>query len=118
MTDIMLFAAGLGTRMRPLTDHLPKPLVPVGDTTLFDHAYGFTQIPAVGKRIANIHAHADKMRAHLAGQSVTISDESSLLRDTGGGLRHALPLMQGDPVMTMNTDPIRSHTFCQLGKIT
>lgn len=108
MTDILLFAAGLGTRMRPLTNTRPKPLIPVGDTTLIDHALGFTDIPQIGRRVVNTHYMADQIARHLAERPVTISDETNLLRDTGGGLRHALPLLTGDPVLTLNTDAIWS----------
>ena len=106
MTDVMLFAAGLGTRMRPLTDTLPKPLIPVGQTTLLDHALGLTQLPTINNRVVNIHYRADQVRAHLKGKSVTLSDESDELLDTGGGLKNALPLLQGDPIMGLNTDAI------------
>ncbi len=108
MTDILLFAAGLGTRMGPLVADRPKPLVLVGDTTLIDHALQLTQIPDVSGRVVNVHHKADQLRQHLAAKSVTISDETDLLRDTGGGLRHAFPLLQSDPVLTLNTDAVWS----------
>ena len=108
MTDIMLFAAGLGTRMRPLTDDRPKPLVRVGATTLLDHALSLTEVDGIGQRVVNAHYKADQIRTHLAGKTVSISDESAELRDTGGGLKQALPLLQGDPVMGLNTDAIWS----------
>lgn len=108
MTDIILFAAGLGTRMRPLTETLPKPLIPVGKTTLLDHALHLTKVPQIGQRVINVHYRADQIRGHVADKSVSISDETDLLRDTGGGLKHALPLLTGDPVMSLNTDAIWS----------
>ena len=108
MTDILLFAAGLGTRMGALTADRPKPLVQVGGKALIDHALALTDLPCIGHRVVNAHYKAAMIRDHLAAKSVTISDETDLLRDTGGGLRHALPLLQGDPVMTLNTDAVWS----------
>lgn len=92
--------------MRPLTDTLPKPLIPVGQTTLLDHALDLTQLPEIDNRVVNVHYRADQVRTHLYGKPVTISDESSELLDTGGGLKNALPLLQGDPIMGLNTDAI------------
>lgn len=106
MTDILLFAAGFGTRMGALTTDRPKPLVTVGGKALIDHALALTDISAIDRRIVNTHYKADQLHRHLAGKSVSISDESDLLRDTGGGLRHALPLLKGDPVLTLNTDAV------------
>lgn len=108
MIDVMLFAAGLGTRMGTLTKDLPKPLITVGGTTLIDHALALTDVPQIGKRVVNAHFKAAKLRDHLAGKPVSISDESDLLRDTGGGLRHALPLLTSDPILTLNTDAVWS----------
>lgn len=108
MTDIMLFAAGLGTRMGPLVANRPKPLITVAGKPLFDHALDLTALPEIDRRVANVHYMAEMMRAHLAARSVSVSDESDLLRDTGGGLKHALPLLHGDPVMTLNTDAVWS----------
>ena len=108
MTDILLFAAGLGTRMGALTANRPKPLVTVAGTPLIDHALQLVDTPEIGTRVVNVHYLADQMRSHLDGKAVSISDETDLLRETGGGLRHALPLLQSDPVMTMNTDAVWS----------
>ena len=108
MTDrfaVMLFAAGLGTRMAPLTADRPKPLIKVAGRTLLDHALDVTQVPDVNRRVVNVHYFADMVRDHLVGRDVAISAEDPLL-DTGGGLRHALPLLGDSPVMTLNTDAI------------
>ncbi|SEN12318.1 MobA-like NTP transferase domain-containing protein [Loktanella fryxellensis] len=102
---IMLFAAGLGTRMAPLTDRMPKPLIPVAGRTLLDHALALTDLPGIGPRVVNVHYRADMIRAHLTGRDVILSPEDPLL-ETGGGLRHALPLLGDGPVMTLNTDAI------------
>lgn len=107
---ILLFAAGLGTRMGSLTADKPKPLVTVDGRALFDHAVALTQIPEITTRVVNVHYKADMMRAHVAGTDIAVSDETDLLRETGGGLRHALPLLKDGPVMTSNTDAIWKGT--------
>lgn len=102
----MYFAAGLGTRMRPLTATRPKPLVVVGRTTLLDHALELGKAAGVRRHVVNIHYLGEMIARHVAGKDVTISDESEILLDTGGGLKKALPLLDGDPVYTMNTDAV------------
>lgn len=106
MTDIMLFAAGLGTRMGALTADKPKPLIKVAGKTLLDHALDLTATPEIGSIAVNAHYKADQIKDHLKDRSVSISDESDLLRDTGGGLRHALRLLHSDQIMTLNTDAV------------
>ena len=103
--SVMLFAAGMGTRMAPLTTDRPKPLICVAGRALLDHALDLTDVPQVGRRVVNVHYKADMVRAHLAGRDVAISAEDPLL-ETGGGLRHALPLLGAGPVMTLNTDAV------------
>ncbi len=104
--NAMLFAAGLGTRMRPLTDTRAKPLIEVAGKPLIDHALALCQNGPVGQIVVNVHHHADQMRRHLVQAGVLISDESEKLLETGGGLRHALPLLGPDPVFTLNTDMV------------
>ncbi len=103
---ILLFAAGLGTRMGALTHDRPKPLIPVAGRTLLDHALDLTQTPRVGRRVVNLHYKGHMIRDHLAGQDVAFSDESGALLETGGGLRKALPLLNANPVLTLNTDAV------------
>ncbi|WP_299360569.1 nucleotidyltransferase family protein [uncultured Paracoccus sp.] len=103
---LMLFAAGRGTRMAPLTDHTPKPLIPVAGRTLLDRALDLARNGGARRIVVNTHHLGDQITAHLAGSDVVISDESDLLRETGGGLRHALPLLGGGPVITMNPDVV------------
>ena len=103
--SVMLFAAGMGTRMAPLTTDRPKPLICVAGRALLDHALDLTDVPQVGRRVVNVHYKAGMVRAHLAGRDVAISAEDPLL-ETGGGLRHALPLLGAGPVMTLNTDAV------------
>ena len=104
----MIMAAGLGTRMRPLTDNRPKPLVEVAGITLLDHVLDHLRCAGVGRIVVNVHYLPEQIEAHLARHAgdfaVTISDERALLRDTGGGLVQALPLIAGDPFLCLNAD--------------
>ncbi|SHF07048.1 MurNAc alpha-1-phosphate uridylyltransferase [Loktanella atrilutea] len=102
---VMLFAAGRGTRMAPLSDDRPKPLIVVDDRTLLDHALDQTNLPCISRRVVNVNYLGDMVRLHLKGRDVAISAEDPVL-ETGGGLRHALPLLGDGPVMTMNTDAV------------
>ncbi|MCV2867261.1 nucleotidyltransferase family protein [Defluviimonas sp. WL0002] len=103
---LMLFAAGLGTRMRELTSNRPKPLITVAGRALLDHALDLARAAGVGRIVANVHYLAPQIRTHLAGQPVLISDETDALLETGGGLARALPLLDADPVFTLNTDAV------------
>ncbi|MEM8823905.1 MAG: nucleotidyltransferase family protein [Pseudomonadota bacterium] len=104
MTAVMVFAAGLGTRMRPLTDDRPKALVHVAGRPLIDHA--LDQVRGPGPTVINAHHHADRLIAHLTDQDVTISHEDPTLLETGGGLKHARPHLGTDPILTMNSDAV------------
>lgn len=104
--SVLLFAAGLGTRMKYLTANKPKPLVKIAGQTLLDHALAFTKIPQINNRVVNIHYKADMIKAHLVGTDVQYSNETDLLRETGGGLKHAMPLLGANPVVTLNTDAV------------
>lgn len=103
---LMIFAAGLGTRMRPLTDMRPKPLIEVGGTTLLDRALALGRNAGAAPVVVNTHYLGAQIRRHLAGQDVLISSEAGSLLDTGGGLRKALPLLGAGPVMTLNPDVV------------
>lgn len=106
---VMLFAAGLGTRMAPLTDHMPKPLIKVGGIALIDHA--LAQIDAAGlhRIVVNLHYKAEMLRDHLAARpGIRFSDETAEILETGGGLKAALALLDESPVYTMNTDAVWS----------
>lgn len=104
----MIMAAGLGTRMLPLTANTPKPLIEVGGTTLLDHVLDNLRHAGVGRIVVNVHYLAERVEAHLAAHAqdfdVTISDERDLLRDTGGGLLKALDLIPDDPFFCVNAD--------------
>ena len=100
---ILLFAAGLGTRMAPLTDTKPKPMVEVAGKPLLDHAL---QWCGDLRTVVNTHYFADQIVTHLEGSTTLISDETDELLETGGGLKRALPLLNSNPVYTMNTDAV------------
>lgn len=106
--SVMLFAAGFGTRMAPLTDNCPKPLIKVDGKPLIDHALDLVREISPHRIVANTHYLADQMADHLAPLGVTVSPEFPEILDTGGGLRAALPLLGDGPVFTMNTDAIWS----------
>jgi MurNAc alpha-1-phosphate uridylyltransferase len=104
----MIMAAGLGKRMRPLTATRPKPLIEVGGKALLDHVLEKLRAAGVRKVVVNVHYLADALEAHLAsrahGLDVVISDERSLLLETGGGLVQAAPLIDADPFLSLNSD--------------
>lgn len=104
----MIMAAGKGTRMMPLTADRPKPLIEVGGIALLDHVLDHLREAGVGKIVVNVHYRAEQVERHLAAAAadldVHISDERGLLRDTGGGLVHALPLISDDPFICVNAD--------------
>ena len=105
----MVLAAGLGTRMRPLTDTTPKALIPVGGKPLIDHMLDRLRDAGVERAVVNVHHFADQMEAHLAKRrdlEVLISDEREALLDSGGGIRHAAGLLGRDPIFVANIDSL------------
>ncbi|QUS36413.1 nucleotidyltransferase family protein [Falsirhodobacter algicola] len=102
MPPLMLFAAGLGTRMGALTADRPKPMIPVAGRPLIDHALALARQAEVTRIVANTHYLPDRLRLP---PDVIVSHEPELL-ETGGGLRAALPLLGEGPVMTLNTDAV------------
>lgn len=102
---LMLFAAGLGTRMGELTRSRPKPLLPLAGRPLIDHALDLVDAAGIGTTVVNLHHHANQIRAHLQRrEGVVFSDEAGKLLETGGGLKAALDLLPGDAVFTLNSD--------------
>ena len=99
---VMLLAAGLGTRLRPITDTIPKPLVPVAGVPLIERIMGNAKAEGAQRFIANAHHHADQILAHFGGL-LKVSREDELL-GTGGGVKRALPMLHSDPILVMNTD--------------
>lgn len=107
MPPLMIFAAGLGTRMAPLTDTCPKPLIRVAGRSLLDRALDLGRQAGAAPIVVNTHYLGGQIAAHLARSDVAISDEADLLLDTGAGLRRALPLLGGGPlVATLNPDVV------------
>lgn len=105
----MVLAAGMGTRMRPLTDKMPKPLVKVAGRALIDHVLDRLDDTGVERAVVNVHHFADQMIAHLSARArprITVSDERGLLLDTGGGVVKALPLLGGASFFHLNADTI------------
>ncbi|MEM7007175.1 MAG: nucleotidyltransferase family protein [Pseudomonadota bacterium] len=103
----MVLAAGLGTRMRPLTEDTAKPLLEVSGRSLIDRALDDLVAAGVRRAVVNVHWCADKVEAHLQRRTdieVFFSDERGELLDTGGGLAKARPHLGNDPVFVVNTD--------------
>jgi N-acetyl-alpha-D-muramate 1-phosphate uridylyltransferase len=103
---LMIFAAGLGTRMGVLTAARPKPLIPVAGRALIDHALDVAEEAGAGRIVVNTHYLADQIAAHLAGRKIMISHEPGPILETGGGLKAALPLLGPGPVAILNSDGI------------
>lgn len=108
---LMLFAAGKGTRMAPLTEHTPKPLIKVGRRTLLDRALDLAWDGGATRIVVNTHHLGSKIVQHLAGErhqgrDIAVSDEAEALLETGGGLKKALPLLGDGPVITLNPDVV------------
>ncbi len=104
---IMIFAAGHGTRMRHLTHDKPKPLIEVAGTPLIDHALDLAEQAGISRAIVNTHYLGEMIAAHLKDRAnVTISPEVDQALETGGGLKHAIPLIGEETVFTLNPDTI------------
>lgn len=105
----MVLAAGLGTRMRPLTATMPKPLVKVGGRALLDHMLDRLADQGVEEAVVNVHYLADQIKKHTAERDrprIVISDESNVILGTGGGVVKALPLLGDAPFFHVNSDSI------------
>lgn len=103
----MVLAAGLGTRMRPVTDTMPKPLVEVAGKALVDWALDALAAAGVARAVVNVHHFAGRMEGHLAGRTrpaVLVSDEREGLLDSAGGIARALPLLGPEPFLVLNAD--------------
>ena len=104
----MVMAAGLGKRMRPLTATRPKPLIEVAGKPLIEHALERLEAAGVKKAVVNVHYLGDAIEAHLKnrveGLEIVVSDERAQLLETGGGLARALPLIDSDPFLVVNSD--------------
>ena len=107
ITQAMVLAAGLGTRLRPITDTVPKPLVRVAGKPMIDYALDALADAGVRRAVVNVHHFAEQMEAHLDRYrrlEVTISDERERLMNSGGGLAKGLKLLDPGPLFVMNAD--------------
>ncbi|MEJ0010196.1 MAG: nucleotidyltransferase family protein [Alphaproteobacteria bacterium] len=118
----IVLAAGLGTRMKPLTDTLPKPLIEVAGKPLIDWCLDWLSLAGVARAVVNVSYMAEQMEAHLAQRArprVSISREETPL-ETGGGVMKALPLLGRGPFVAMNSDaifpPSVPHPLQKLGE--
>ena len=108
-TTAMVLAAGLGKRMRPLTDVVPKPMVRLGGSPLIDHVLDRLAAAGIEHAIVNVHYLPDILERHLASRAkpqIIISNERDTLLDTGGGLVRALPLLGPEPFLVHNSDSV------------
>lgn len=108
-TKAMVLAAGFGTRMRPLTDRMPKPLVPVAGRPLLDHVLDKLAEAGVADAVVNVHYLPDQIIDHMATRTkprVTISDERDAVLGTGGGVVKALPHLGDAPFYHLNADTL------------
>lgn len=117
--DAFILAAGRGERMRPLTDTLPKPLIPVGGSTLIEIRVRALAASGITHIVVN-HAHlGNQIMQHLGdgnryGVRISYSDESSGALGTAGGIIKALPLLQSDPFLVVNSDIWTDYPFANL----
>lgn len=108
ITHAMLLAAGLGTRMRPITNTMPKPLVPLAGRTLIDRVLDWMQMGQVQQVVVNSHYLSDMLHTHLQSRTVphiTLSHEETLL-ETGGGIVNALSKLGEGPFLSANSDTL------------
>jgi MurNAc alpha-1-phosphate uridylyltransferase len=106
---VMILAAGLGTRMKPLTNDRPKALVTVGGRALIDHVLDRFVEAGATRAVVNVHAFADALEAHVKRRrdiEIIISDERKRLMETGGGVRQARRLLGDDPIFVSNIDSV------------
>lgn len=110
MKQAMIFAAGLGTRLKPLTDTMPKALVRVGGQPLLWHVINKLKLAGYERIVVNVHHFASMIVDYLKandnfGLDIRISDESAMLLETGGGIKKALPLFDpSEPILIHNVD--------------
>ena len=121
MKQAMIFAAGLGTRLKPLTDTMPKALVRVGGQPLLWHVVQKLKAAGYERIVVNVHHFADQIVDYLKanenfGLDIRISDETSGLLETGGGIKKALPLFDpSEPILIHNVDILSNVDFSQKG---
>ncbi|MFZ4541343.1 MAG: sugar phosphate nucleotidyltransferase, partial [Rickettsiales bacterium] len=109
LTHAMVLAAGLGTRMRPLTHALPKPLIPVNGVPLIDHCLDWLQDVGITDVVVNTSYRAQQLEDYLANRAaprIRFSREEPMPLETGGGIAKALPMLGNAPFLAMNSDVI------------
>jgi N-acetyl-alpha-D-muramate 1-phosphate uridylyltransferase len=109
VTAAMIMGAGLGLRMRPLTNDRPKPLVTVGGKTLIDHSIDRLVAAGIKLVVVNVHYKAEMLQSHLAKRhdvEIVFSDETDQLLDTGGGVVKAMPYFGNTSFFVINSDSI------------
>lgn len=120
LTHAIILAAGLGTRMRPLTEAIPKPLIPVGGRPLIDWCLDWLQASGIDRVTVNTSYLAEKLEAHLEDRvpAIAISREASPPLETGGGIKRALHHLGDGPFLSMNSDaiflPQRPHPITRM----
>ena len=105
----IVLSAGLGMRMRPLTDTIPKPLVRLAGRCLIDHVLSRIEGAGIERAVINVHYLADLIEAHLSNRDapkILFSDERNVLLDTGGGVKKALSLLEDQPFIVHNSDSV------------
>jgi N-acetyl-alpha-D-muramate 1-phosphate uridylyltransferase len=109
----MVLAAGFGTRMRPITDRIPKPLVRLAGRPLIDHVLDRLAEAGIKRAVVNVHHFADQVEEHLDGRDppqIILSDEREAILETGGGVFRALPHFGGSPFLVHNSDSVWRET--------
>jgi len=123
-SQAMIFAAGLGTRLKPITDRMPKALVPVGGQPLLWHVIQKLRAAGFERIVINVHHFADQIIDYIEanqnfGLDIRISDERVALLDTGGGIKHALPLFDPSmPILIHNVDILSNVDLAALYQAT
>lgn len=102
----MIFAAGFGTRMGPLTKTRPKPMIEVAGKPLIDHALALAEAVSPGRTVINTHYLSHILDSHLSDRDVTLIHEAPDILDTGGGLKNAAAALGVGPAFTLNSDAI------------
>ena len=106
---VMVFAAGLGTRMRPVTNTMPKPMIPIAGRPMLDHMLDRFAAAGVANAIVNVHYLGEQIIDHVTSRTqpkITISDERAKLLDQGGGIKKVLPQLGDAAFFICNTDAL------------
>lgn len=115
----MILAAGRGERMRPLTDHIPKPLLEVGGIPLIEHHIARLRAAGINRLVINYAHLGEQIVAHLGdgrdlGVEIRYSPEPAGALETGGGIRHALPLLGEEPFLVINGDVWSDYPYIDM----